>query len=186
MQKRDKISKAEIESLLSYMKNIEVKLQEACGATVAVELRMRLIGQFSQTVRDKIKELIKAWKLKNPQSKKKPSDKYWNCDLCFLDQAIVDVFQSSLSPIEYQTLLEFRDLRNSLLHADFVALMTSLKILPTGRQVLSIKGDRNILSSEDIEEAIKSVDRNQGLATIRNKANEVIVMLDNILRAASY
>ena len=56
MQKREKISKTEIEPLLTYMKNIEVQLQEACGPTVAVEMRMRLIGQFSQPIRDRIKE----------------------------------------------------------------------------------------------------------------------------------
>lgn len=185
MQKRDRISKAEIEPLLSYMKNIEIKLQEACGLTVAVELRMRLIGQFSQSVRDRVKELIQEWKAKNPKSKKKPSDKYWDCDLCFLDQAIADIFQSSISPKECEVLLEFRDLRNSLLHADFIALMTSLKIPPTGRQLLSPNGDRNILSSGDIEEAIKSVDRNRGLSTIQQKAREVITILDNLLRLAA-
>jgi hypothetical protein len=185
MQKRDKISKAEIEPLLSYMNSIDVKLQEASGPTVAVELRMRLIGQFSQSVRDRVKELIKEWKTKNPKSKRKPPDKYWECDLCFLDKAIADVFQDSISSTECEALLEFRDLRNSLLHADFIALMTSLKIVPTGRQLLSINGNRNILPPEDIEEAIKSVDRNQGLKRVQQKACEVITILDKLLRTVS-
>ncbi len=185
MQKREKISKTEIEPLLTYMKNIEVQLQEACGPTVAVEMRMRLIGQFSQSIRDRVKQLVKDWKVKNPQSKNKPSNKYWKCDLCFLDQAIVDIFRDRLDPLECRTLLEFRDLRNSLLHADFVALMSALKILPTGRQILSVKGDRNILTSANIEEAIKIVERNQGLSKIRNKANETITVLDKILRMVS-
>lgn len=72
---REKISKVEIEPLLSYMNNIDVKLQEAYGPTVAVELRMRLIGQFSQLVRARIKELIQEWKAQNPKSKRKPFDK---------------------------------------------------------------------------------------------------------------
>lgn len=182
---REKISKDEIEPLLSYMNNIDVKLQEACGPTVAVELRMRLIGQFSQPVRDRVKELIQEWKAKNPKSKRKHSDKYWECDLCFLDQAIADIFQSSISQREHEILLEFRALRNSLLHADFIALMTSLNILPTGRQLLSLNGDRNLLLSKNIEEAIKSIDRNQGLSTVRQKAREVISILDNLLRIAS-
>lgn len=185
MQKREKISKTEIEILVSCISNIEGQLEQACGAAVAVEMRMRLIGQFSQPIRERIKELIKEWKIKNPQSKNKPSDKYWNCDLCFLDQAIVDIFQDSLDPIEFQTLLEFRDLRNKLLHGDFVGLMKALKILPTGRQILSAEGDRNILASEDIAEAIKSVERNQGLSKIRTKANEAITVLDKILRLTS-
>ena len=185
MQRREKITKTEIEPLLTYMRNIEIQLQEACGPTVAVEMRMRLIGQFSQPIRDRIKELINDWKIKNPQSKNKPSNKYWKCDLCFLDQAIVDIFQDRLTSFESQTLLEFRELRNSLLHADFVALMNALKILPTGRKILSVKGDRNILNSADIEEAIKSVERNQGLSKIRNKANESIAVLDKILRMVS-
>jgi hypothetical protein len=54
MQKREKIFKAEIEPLLTYMRSIEIKLQEACGPIVAIEMRMRLIGQFSEPVRDKI------------------------------------------------------------------------------------------------------------------------------------
>ena len=63
--------------------------------------------------------------------------------------------------------------------------MSALKISPTGRQILSVKGDRNILTSADIEEAIKSVERNQGLSKIRNKANETITVLDKILRMIS-
>lgn len=181
MKKRKKISQTEVEPLLAYIKNIELKLQEASGLTVAIELRMRLIGQFSQLVQDKVKELVKKWNTKNPKAKK--SDKYWNCDLSFLDQSIIDIFQNVFSPIEHKNFLEFRNLRNSLLHADFVALMTALKISPTGRQILS--ANNNILSSEDIEEAIKSVDRNQGLTMICIRANEIIVILDNILRKIS-
>ena len=71
MKQREEISKTDIEPLLAYIRNIQVKLQEVCGLTVAVELRMRLIGQFSKPVRDKVEELVKQWKVKNPKSKKK-------------------------------------------------------------------------------------------------------------------
>jgi len=60
-----KTSKAEIEPLLTYMRSIEIKLQEARGPAVAVKMRIRLIGQFSQTIRERIKEIIKEWKAKN-------------------------------------------------------------------------------------------------------------------------
>lgn len=59
----------------------------------------------------------------------------------FLDQAIVDVFRNRLDPLECRTLLEFRDLRNSLLHADFVALMSALKILPQFSLIERIQAD---------------------------------------------
>ena len=90
-----------------------------------------------------------------------------------------------LFPKERELFLEFRYLRNSLLHADFIALMRSLQIEPTGRLLLSVNGDRNILTSENIEEAIKSVERNQGFSKMHQKANEMITILDNLLRKVS-
>jgi hypothetical protein len=48
------------------MRTIAIKLKEAPGPAVALEMRIRLIGQFSQTIRESIKEIIKEWKAKNP------------------------------------------------------------------------------------------------------------------------
>ena len=174
MEKREKTSKIEIESLLLCIQNIELKLGEASGPTVAAELRMRLIGQFHQSVKDKVKELAKK--------RKNNRDEYWDCDLYFLEQAIADTFKNILSPEDSQALLEFRDLRNSLMHANFVDLMIFLKIKPTGRDISRVSDNDNRLNSDNIKEAIKSIDRNQGLPTVCKKAKIVIEILDKILR----
>lgn len=84
-----------------------------------VELRMRLTGELSHPVRQKLIDLVDIFKKNNPK-KKHISDNYWNCDLSYLDDAIVEVFKNQLDIIELQKLDGFRKLRNKLLHADFV------------------------------------------------------------------
>jgi hypothetical protein len=174
----------EINSILSNINNIQCKLDSATGATVAVELRMRLIGELSEQVRKKLKGVVtiefEERKKENSQAKRK-SDNYWNCDLSFLDQAIDQVFQDKLEPSERQKIEKFRPLRNKLLHGDFVSLMKLMDIEPTGRQILSSIGNRNILDNANIKEALLSIDRNQGLKQVEIHANEVKSILEKLL-----
>lgn len=177
---RDNIPKSEVEQLIICMKNIEPSVQAASGLAVAVEMRMRLIGQFSDLVRKKLVTLVKHGKVQIPKGRK--SSSYLKCDLQFLDKALADVFSKELSSSEHADLLEFRDLRNDLLHAKFVDLMKGLDIKPTGREIIVPSRDRNILASNDIEEAFKSIETNQGFQKFCEKAKNVIRILDDILR----
>lgn len=162
----------EINAMLQNLNNIP-QLNEATGATVAVEVRMRLIGELDERVRDKLKEIVANAKRKGK------SDKYWDCDLSFLDDTIDVIFHDKLELIERQKIEKFRDLRNALLHGNFVDLMNLMNIPPTGRQISS--GERNILESKEIKEAIVSINRNQGCQKILTHAKEVISILDKII-----
>jgi hypothetical protein len=73
----------------------------------------------------------------------------------------------------------FRELRNALLHGNFITLMVLLDISPTGRQISS--GKRNVLECKNIKEAIVSIDKNQGFHQFSIQANEVISILDKII-----
>jgi len=170
----------EIGAMLTNLNNIQLKLEAASGAAVAVEMRMRLIGQLSEPVRDKLKELVNVYKASN-KLKKTPSNKYWDCELSFLDQAIDEIFHDKLEPGERQKIEDFRPLRNKLLHADFVNLMKRMGIDPTGRQILSTAGNRNILDSADIKEAILSIDRNQGFEKFQTRAKGVSSILEKLI-----
>ena len=168
--------------MLSNLNDIQFELDTAAGAALAVEIRMRLIGQLSPQIQEKLKDLVKAHVLtfKKPP-KNLPSDKYWDCNLSFLDQAIDEIFQNELKPFEREQIKKFRTLRNKLLHADFINLMIKMKISPTGRQIISTGGDRNILDNTDIKESILSIKRNQGFSKFRIQAKGVISILDQIL-----
>lgn len=169
----------DIGAMISNINNIQIALSSAAGAALMVELRMRLIGEHSQTVRDKLIDIVAA-----TTKKKNTSNNYWNCDLSYLDDAIVEVFKDQLDSVELQKLDGFRKLRNKLLHADFVGLMQELGISPTGRQILDPMNDkRNLLTSANIKESVLSVSssRTRGLPTVEREAKEVVVILDRLM-----
>lgn len=173
----------EIGAMISNINNIQVVLNSAAGAALMVELRMRLIGELSQSVRDKLIVLVDIFK-KNHPKKKNVLDTYWNCDLSYLDDAIVEVFKYQLDNVQLKKLDGFRKLRNKLLHADFVGLMEELGIPPTGRQILDPMNDkRNLLTSANIKESILSVSssRTRGLQTVEREAKEVTLILDKLI-----
>lgn len=170
-------------AMISNINNIQVALDTAAGAALMVELRMRLLGEHSQPVRDKLIDLVAVIK-KNKPKKKHISDNYWNCDLSLLDDAIVEVFKNQLDNVELLKLDGFRKLRNKLLHADFVGLMEELGIPQTGRQILDPMNDkRNLLTSANIKESVLSVSspRTKGLQTVEREAKEAILILDKLI-----
>lgn len=59
--------------------------------------------------------------------------------------------------------------------------MKLLGIEPTGQQIFPKTGDRNILKSENIREALLSVMRNQGFEKARSQAEEVTLILDKVI-----
>ena len=177
MESNSKINKITDSEYLVLLNNIlpnnRLKLATAAGEAVDVEIRMRLIGQFSEQVRNKIQELV-------AKKKRKKSSDYWDCDLFFLEQAIIDVFRDKLESSKINTIEKFRILRNKLLHADFVGLMEELGIEPTSQEIFK-HGKRGIVMNKDIKEALLSVERNQGFKTFEMLARETSSILDKLL-----
>ena len=169
------LTSGEIDAILSNFRHVQCKLNEASGTAVAVEVRMRLIGQLSEEVRNSLTEIV----AKSP--KKRKSSDYIDCDLEFLDKAIDQVFSKNLDASRCKQIAEFRPLRNKLLHGNFVGLMNLMKIVPTSRQITSASGDRSILEIRDIKEATLSIDRNGGFEKMRQQAENVIIILDEII-----
>lgn len=155
-----------------------IKLGEVAGPALAVELRMRLIGQFSEPVRVKLKQIQEN---KKKEKKYIAVKEYLDCNLEYLDDAIIEVFKDKLQPNELVELEQYRPLRNKLLHADFVNLMIRLGIEPSGRQFFPKTGTRNALEPKDIKEAFLSIISNQGFEKMRSQANGVIVILNKII-----
>ena len=188
-----KMTEGNITAMLSSFNDIQLKLNEAAGQAVMVEVRMRLIGQLSKEVRSALKEVVEKHRRENPKASKSPRDfNYWECNLCFLDDAIDLVSAGKLTSEECQQVGEFRGLRNELLHGDFIDLMTLLKITPTGSEIYpksKTSEKRNILKVNKDEkvpynykEAVLSIARNHGFEEIRKRAVNVIVILDKLLR----
>jgi hypothetical protein len=170
----------ERQGIRNNLQNIQLKLERASGLALSTELRMRLIGQLSDPVKNKLKDLyLKNKKEKKP--KRSPSDQYWDCDLWFLELGIIETFRGKLTDQQIEEIKRFRDLRNKLLHGDFVGLMNELKVTPVGRQIFPKTGEKNILQPDDIKEAIISIDRTVGLSTFNEKAINVIGILDKII-----
>jgi len=146
--------------VLLILGNAELKLNEAAGPALGVEVRMRLIGEMSKEVRDKVKELVlqdyKEYKKGNPKAKKESSD-FGKCDLFFLNTAICEVFKDQLSALELEELKKSTPYRNKTLHGDFVGLLEKMGMILHGREVLSIAGERNALKSSEIKESLVSI-----------------------------
>lgn len=172
-----------ITTMISNINNVQIQLATAAGAVLMVELRMRLIGEHSQAVRGKLAELVNDYIKKNPK-RKRPSDKYWDCKLSFLDDAIAEIFKNQLDLNELQKMDRFRDLRNALMHADFVSLLKELGLAPEGRQIMNpYTGNRNILTNAEIKESVLSVssDRTRGLQIVETEAKTMTSILDRLL-----
>ena len=172
---------------------IEDKLNVAAGAAVTVELLMRLIAERHIPLQKKIQDLIvKPKKEVKPKKQRKPlaSDtpkprhNYWDCDLSILDKAIEELFHDKLSEAERDIVLNFRDKRNKLVHADFVSLMPLLDITATG-QLITGNNKRNIVMNEDVEESVLSIERNQGFKAFKQQADQVRRILEKIMLSLS-
>lgn len=171
-------------SILPKIDNISLKLCEAAGLTVEAELKMRLIGELSEEIRNVIDEIIKnkieERKRKDSGYKYTKGRKYWNCDLEILDEAILQVFADKLTMQEKKQLEAFRQKRNKFLHANFVGLMKLIGIEPIGRYISS-NGDRNILDTENIIDSIVSIDNNGGFEAFRCAAGGVNLILNKLV-----
>ena len=164
------MTSGETGAVLEQLGNIQCKLGNALGSVVAAEMRMRLIGQLSESVRITLKECVK----------KEQDKEFWNCKLTCLQKSIESVFNKNLESSEIQKLESFRKLRNKIAHADFVSLMKLLKIEETGREVLP-SGKRSDLDISDIKGAIISIDYRGWLENVQTIAEEVIGILNKII-----
>ena len=79
------MTESEITSMIRPFSDIQLKLNEAAGLAVMVEIRMRLIGELSKEVRNALKEVVEKYRQETHKCKKSPKDyNYWECDLWFL------------------------------------------------------------------------------------------------------
>ena len=108
---------------LNNLNNIALKFSEATGAVVLVELRMRLIAETYKPLQHGLAMIIKDAK---KQKKRIRNEKYWDCDLEYLVNAVIKVFSDVLQPCVREELSAFRKLRNPLVHSKFVQLMENL------------------------------------------------------------
>lgn len=158
-----------IESLISTLGNVQLKLGDAVGAATAFEFRLRLIAELEPKVQFELKNLTTA--------------PFYKADLIHMITAVIKVFQSNLNQDERKKIQNCRVPRNKLSHGSPVELMIELGIEPTGREIDPRTGKRNILSKEDLAEGIKSIERNQIFEKFTLQANEAIGILDRkILR----
>ncbi len=172
-----KPTKGTMTAIIKSIKDVEASFDAAAGATLAVEFRMRLLAEHSEEVRNELSLIVKTKKRYTHERH------YWNCRLVDLDQAIDAVFASGLTPEEQKALVEFRDLRNKLFHADFVNLMKLLKITPSGRELKQINGklERMELKEHQIRDAAVAIDINGGFNQMRKLAEEVKGILGKII-----
>lgn len=167
----------EINALLSILNNQIIKLGEATGAVVSVEIRMRLICQLCEPARVKLVELVAD------SQRKRKSNKYWECDPAFLAQTIDIVFGVDLNTEDREEILKFPSVRAKLLHGELISLMERLGIFPSDRQPKLLAGQlvRGTVEAENIAEALKSIERNRGLEIARQYATKVAGILEQII-----
>jgi len=169
----------------SHLGNIQLKLDESAGAALSVEVRMRLIAELNQQVRSKIAELVEEEhkkRLKKNANAQKKDENYWECNLCFLNEAICIVFQDQLSDENVKKLKRYAPFRNKIMHGDFVGLMDKLGLILPGRKILSIAGDREALKKAEIKESIVSIaNGHSGISKVCSEIREVQGILDALI-----
>jgi len=154
-------------AIISNLKNVELKLQEASGYALGIELRIRWLGQL-------------VFEQKNvSEDERKLFSKYYECNLNILESEILKKFDNQLTDDEKEKIRKGRILRNKLFHADFVGLLEAMNISPKGR--FSNNGMRNILEKKDMIEAIIAMERNGGFELFREKAIEIINIFEKLL-----
>lgn len=177
---KSSMSQGEKYELVKNLHNIQLKLNEASGLAVGIETRMRLIGELSDPLKAKLKEIYKNNDTKITR-KRASSPNYWKCELWMLEEAIIEVFKKELEPNEVKDLENFRDLRNSLLHGNLINLLTLMGIPAEGRMIDPKTRKRNILTDVDIKESIICIENKGGLEKFRPLAFEVMRILEKII-----
>jgi hypothetical protein len=167
------MNKDEIEANLKILQNNRLKVSESSGIAVDVEIRMRILLELDSDLREELERQINAKKIKNKN--------YWDCNLVFIESAIIKKYENKLKLAEIEILEKFRISRNKFLHGDFVDFMKEMCIEPTGRQIYS-NGRRNILENCEIIEAIKSGERNQVFSKFNDLASKAFEIINELIR----
>jgi hypothetical protein len=182
-------AKGEIRAIFNH----QIALGPVAKLIILIELRMRQFAEWNNELKNEVTRLIKLdeqqinnkcsnCSLCSKHSKKRKirPNKYWNCKLSYIDQAIINLFKSKLNPEELKNLEDFRHLRNCFVHGNFVSLMESFNINPEGQQYLS-DGKRNPLTKGQITQILLSENRNQMLPKLRVKADEVLKIIEDLM-----
>lgn len=164
----------EMIQIIKNLDNTKIKLSESCGPAILVEIRMRLIGQFSKNLREKLIELYN----KNRDNKRRyHTDKYWDCNLVGLTESIIEVYRQKLEKIEINDIEKFREWRNKFFHGDYITnLVNFIGIEATGREIL--KNGRNNLEPSNIKDAIINISNNSASKEFEILSNRINSTLD--------
>ncbi|MDR3647028.1 MAG: hypothetical protein P4L22_05815 [Candidatus Babeliales bacterium] len=167
----------DIVAIVNHIGNIQLSFNEAAGLAIGVELKIRLMAELYQPLQKELKNVIKQDEAKKGYKIKNKN--YWNCDLEYLESAIILIFNNKLDQQEIAKFEAFRQLRNKFLHADFVSFMKLLGVTPQGKKLIQ-DGYKDILKKSDIKEAVLSLD-NKLCRKFQIMGNEVIEILDKLI-----
>jgi hypothetical protein len=140
-----------MQAVINHISNIELKIKDLAGQVLSIELKLRLLAESNEPFREKVYSLIKIEKPK-PSNRK---NQYWNCDLKLLIKAFTSEFDHKLTSDEKLAIDDFNNVRNKLLHGDFIELMDALKIPVEGQEILP-SGKRNKLEWRNKEYAVQN------------------------------
>ncbi len=154
-----------IEPLISTLHNIQSKIDDAAGALIALELRLRIIAQLEPKVQEELK--------------KKTSDFFYEANLSYLITAVLEVFQEKLDPAEQELIKSCRMPRNKLAHASFVEFLIELNGEAEGRVIDPKTGKKNSLEKHDLVEGAKCIERGSGLPQFSSKVKITIQILES-------
>jgi len=153
-----------VESLITVLHNIQLKIDAAAGAATALELRLRIIAQLEIKVRDELR--------------KKTKKSYHKTELEHLISAILDVFQDKLDATEQEIIRKCRPPRNKTTHGSFAELMIELIGEAPGRQLDNRTLKRMPLEEDDIIEGALCIERNGGLDEFSRRARLAVSILE--------
>jgi hypothetical protein len=170
-KKRPPLSQGETGALLTHLANNNSDIEKAAGAAMRVEILMRVIAELCEPVK---KEIAKNYE-SNPRQARSPN--YWNCTLWSLGEAIAKVFADKISLDDSFEKIKINDLRNKLLHIEWVDLMNKMSIEPVGLQI----SPKKMLEPGDIKDMILSMEKNKLLKQFIQRAIKAEEILEKIL-----
>lgn len=153
-----------VDSLITILHNIQLKIDSAAGAATALELRLRIIAQIEEKVRDELKKNTK--------------EPFHQAALKHLISAVLEVFQDKLDATEQSIIKQCRPPRNKTAHGSFAELMIELAGEASGRQLDNRTLKPLPLAEDDIIEGAICIERNGGLGDFSKLANRAASILE--------
>ena len=153
-----------IEPLKSTLYNIQLKIDAAAGAMIALELRLRIIAELEPKVQDELKQLT--------------SDPFYAANLVHLIDSVLKIFNNNLKHEDHAAIKRCRKPRNKLAHASLVEFMLELNDEALGREIDRGTGKGKPLQKHEIVEGAKCIERSRGLDDFACNAREAVLILE--------